>query len=1180
MKSRLASTVGFLVLFCMAADAQLRLEIPDTGWRLWLDTAAVWEHDRIYLPGDFSLSALPANSPTGGWNVLSDDRGIPVTLPATVEQFYWGADGFRPYREEYVYESEDSDVRNGSYLGVSWWWCDIDVPAAFKGKLVDLRIRGARLRAEIYLNGVLIGYNIITETSFDCDASAAIRPGARNRLAIRITNPGGRLDWLDTQLMRWGKTSQSFHKSHGFGGLDRGITLIAHDSLSFVDVWTLNRPDPQTVAVHAVLRNAASRPLTVKIVFEILDPNAIKVRKAVCETTVTVSSLNEQKVVRNLRVRDAQLWSDRHPKLYLLRAHLEAPGTSATKGMCDQREVTFGFRWFEANGVGTNALLRLNGDRIRLVSAISWGFWGLNGLWPTPQLAEREVSAAKAFGMNCLQFHRNVGKTEVFDAQDRMGLLRYMEPGGGQTSFGEKFSLYAPSPKDTIDSSGKMGGAATFAERYMEEKIVRMVRDHRSHPSLMLYCVQNEIHPDLHNSRVFSVLRRIHEEDPSRIVVLKSGFPSGSPGINQAWMESYGDVVHHDSGAAYTGWWDDHTVGGPGVWQDEMYKGPDDFTHRSANEREIVMWGEMLGAAVPDNHARIVAEIKRSGGTSYDLKDHTEILASYDAFLDRSGFRNAFATADALFQSIGNKSYDFWGRVIESARLAEANDYFVISGWESTAVENHSGLVDNLRNFKGDPNLIRTRLAPLRPVVKLRSLVVERGSSATVDLYVLNETTTGHARNVSLSLTRPDGTALNLGTFGVPPWQKDRFVYPAAMGIKTPALDKAGMVHIRLELKGNLPISTEDSILVVEAKPRRKLPAAIGVLTSQPSLHISPGLFLLGSVERYSPSKKYDLLIAADRFVKPPETGVDSTVDIIGTEDDELYRTIAYGDPSSLEFNIPGLPTGKATVTLKFAELFQNAENMRVFDVALNGDTVLRDFDVFKAAGGKNIAFDTTFAVTVRDGLLRVTFPRVPKPSARICAVKVQVGEAVVAIKAGRKSYRDREGVVWAPYEAPRTLTADVLARVRAGTPLIVLGEGEPAVDGFAKALAGAGAFRYAGVIGEARASWMGSWYFVRRHPLYDGLPVDCSLGSYYQVPVTNACGVLVDGPGIEVVAAYSRDHDRNIGAGSVVAKLGAGTVVIHTIPGIAGVLIGNRTGMQPVVACKLLFNSIDYLAK
>ena len=82
------------------------------------------------------------------------------------------------------------------------------------------------------------------------------------------------------------------------------------------------------------------------------------------------------------------------------------------------RTIAFGFRSFTVEGVdsknsNSNALFRLNGRRIRIYSSISWGFWGLNGMWPVPELAIKEVTAAKTLGLNCLNFHRNLAKEDV-----------------------------------------------------------------------------------------------------------------------------------------------------------------------------------------------------------------------------------------------------------------------------------------------------------------------------------------------------------------------------------------------------------------------------------------------------------------------------------------------------------------------------------------------------------------------------------------------------------------------------------------------------------------------------------------------------------------------------------------------------------------------------------------------
>ena len=79
--------------------------IPDEGWRLWVDRAAEWKQDVIFLPEDVAQDAdgvvmgkgtpLPVNAPTGGWGVLAGTKAgsVEVTLPGTVEQHFWGKYG-------------------------------------------------------------------------------------------------------------------------------------------------------------------------------------------------------------------------------------------------------------------------------------------------------------------------------------------------------------------------------------------------------------------------------------------------------------------------------------------------------------------------------------------------------------------------------------------------------------------------------------------------------------------------------------------------------------------------------------------------------------------------------------------------------------------------------------------------------------------------------------------------------------------------------------------------------------------------------------------------------------------------------------------------------------------------------------------------------------------------------
>ena len=155
----------------------------DQGWRLWLDPKAAWKDDAIYLPEDVELENLPVNAPTGGWAALSDSAGISVSLPATVEEFYFGK---KPART--AASTKPSNIVNaeGNYLGVSWWYRAFTPPALAAGQRLVFYFPAGRLRSEVYVNGKLVGYSIISEAPFSADATDAINPKGPNLLAVRM----------------------------------------------------------------------------------------------------------------------------------------------------------------------------------------------------------------------------------------------------------------------------------------------------------------------------------------------------------------------------------------------------------------------------------------------------------------------------------------------------------------------------------------------------------------------------------------------------------------------------------------------------------------------------------------------------------------------------------------------------------------------------------------------------------------------------------------------------------------------------------------------------------------------------------------------------------------------------------------------------------------------------------
>ncbi len=340
---------------------------------------------------------------------------------------------------------------------------------------------------------------------------------------------------------------------------------------------------------------------------------------------------------------------------------------------------------------------------------------------------------------------------------------------------------------------------------------------------------------------------------------------------------------------------------------------------------------------------------------SYDLEDHEQILAAYEKFLARWDFREAFPTAEKLFLSIGDKSYDFWGRVVETARLAESNDLLVVSGWESTAVEQHSGLVDNLRRFKGNPQLMARRTVPLRPVIKPHAAVSALGSRAVVDAFLLNETNAPAGARMRLWIEDPSYQRSELGTFDIPAFRKDRFVYPVKAGIETPVLEFEGVYRIFASVEGLPEAAWMEEISVVDpAGPPAPMPRTAAVIAAGPKVVAAlqarfPGV----AFEAYEPDRDYDLYVAGERLLYGwTSPDIDPAMEIEGTDDDELFRSECWGDAANLELVFDGLPKGPAQVTLRFAEVTLSGPGKRVFDVAINGRTVLKDFDVAAAAGG------------------------------------------------------------------------------------------------------------------------------------------------------------------------------------------------------------------------------------
>jgi len=95
---------------------------------------------------------------------------------------------------------------------------------------------------------------------------------------------------------------------------------------------------------------------------------------------------------------------------------------------------------------------------------------------------------------------------------------------------------------------------------------------------------------------------------------------------------------------------------------------------------------------------------------------------------------------------------------------------------------------------------------------------------------------------------------------------------------------------------------------------------------------------------------------------------------IVSTNDQALYQNERSGtNKSPFSYQVP-VTNGTYLVNLNFAELYWNAAGKRVFNVNVEGQPFLQNFDIWSQTGGQNRALTKSAQATVNDGILNIDF--------------------------------------------------------------------------------------------------------------------------------------------------------------------------------------------------------------
>jgi len=173
----------------------------------------------------------------------------------------------------------------------------------------------------------------------------------------------------------------------------------------------------------------------------------------------------------------------------------------------------------------------------------------------------------------------------------------------------------------------------------------------------------------------------------------------------------------------------------------------------------------------------------------------------------------------------------------------------------------------------------------------------------------------------------------------------------------------------------------------------------------------------------------------------------------------------------------------------------------------------------------------------------------------------------------------DSNGLIWQAEPKPENIPLNLIPYLEHvknnGTTLVLWPEDSASAEDFARALDKANIVKFEGMVGQNLASWMGSWYFVRQHKLFDGLPTDCVMDWRYQTKGDENNGFLFWSPDMEIAAGYGRDHYHKVGIAACVIPYGKGKIVIFCLPNLITALYDTDRAMNTIITRKLLGNAV-----
>lgn len=362
-----------------------------------------------------------------------------------------------------------------------------------------LEFDGAMADPHVYVNGHLAGHWAYGYNAFRVDATPYLKKG-KNEISVSLNNR--------EESSRW----------YPGGGLYRPVQLVTNADAAHIHQWgsyfrTLSIADGKAeVSICTNVKNA-DKTLTVEnLLVDAAGKTVAQIKNADFDA--------EGNIIKTLSVDNAQLWSPESPYLYKLVTRLYRKGK-----LVDQTQQKVGIRTVR---VAQHDGFQLNGVSRKIKGVCLHHDLGPIGAAVNKSALIRQIRTMKEMGCDAIRTAHNMPSTWQMEVCDSMGMM----------VMAESFDMW-------IYPKCKNGYALNFKE-WADKDIENLVRNHRNHPSIVMWSIGNEI-PEQWSEEGRDISKHLqdlcHRFDPTRPVTqgmdraedaLKSGFAQvmDVPGFN------------------------------------------------------------------------------------------------------------------------------------------------------------------------------------------------------------------------------------------------------------------------------------------------------------------------------------------------------------------------------------------------------------------------------------------------------------------------------------------------------------------------------------------------------------------------------------------------------------------------------------------------------------------------